>query len=327
MWPSQAIRLVALVLASYFIIKVLQFPKEFQQWIDLNIDLVPSNGKDNVRPPQDPRNLLSIWSKWQDFRCRCWFLLRWGIPFYIAETALLLFFKVPHIPFRGAGVFLLNGIMMQGLLIPASIMLLILVTDAVLMAVRLVENCFPGDLNHLDDKAAIWPEEALKKYGTRFTLEQNPDAARAWVGMRFVVELTKHIYGLISYPLVVTLLMVMACSSYFDNWQIPLAYKLVIAFSLCWLLYWDHRLKAVADKARSNALKSLRVQVFFPPKTRQPDDGKALEGLISMIENYDAMVYKSFTQRPIFLNGLMIMLALLGDSVDYSTLASKLFTG
>lgn len=43
-----------------------------------------------------------------------------------------------------------------------------------------------------------------------------------------------------------------------------------------------------------------------------------------MIENYNEGVYKAFNQRPIFLNTLLIVIALLAESVDYSLLANKL---
>jgi hypothetical protein len=49
-----------------------------------------------------------------------------------------------------------------------------------------------------------------------------------------------------------------------------------------------------------------------------------LEKLISMIENSELVVYQSFVQRPIFRNSLLIVLALLADSADYSFIASKL---
>jgi hypothetical protein len=76
-------------------------------------------------------------------------------------------------------------------------------------------------------------------------------------------------------------------------------------------------------------LKSLHVRVIkclgtdHEAKTRS----EQLDRIISLIENYDETVYKSFTQRPIFQYSLLVVLALLADSVDYALLASKLFMG
>jgi hypothetical protein len=324
-WPSQAMRLVALILAGYFIIEVFCFPKAFTSHFRLRG--LETQATRHLSP-NDLKNyvLLYDWQNWQDVKRRYRYVLIWGAVFYIVEIVLFLYFGIPNIPYRGDSMFLLNGALLQGLLVPASIILLVLVTDAVKMAVNLVERCFP---DNLDDEEVKWPEETLIKYADYFNLLDDRNDVREWVGMRFIAGLTKHIYGLIGYPLVIALLVVVACSSYFDNWQIPMVLKLMIGFSLGWLLFWDHRLKKAAEKARGNALKLLRARVINwlgrgdEAKTRS----EQLDRLISMIENYDEVVYKSFIQRPIFQYSLLIMLALLADSVDYALLASKLFMG
>jgi hypothetical protein len=78
------------------------------------------------------------------------------------------------------------------------------------------------------------------------------------MSMRFVNELTEAIYRMIGYPLVVALLIVLARNSYFDNWVMPTALKIIIAYSLGMLLYLDYRLKNKTDEARTAVLKTLR---------------------------------------------------------------------
>jgi hypothetical protein len=149
-----------------------------------------------------------------------------------------------------------------------------------------------------------------------------------WISVRFIGELTRQIYGFIGSPLIVALLLVLACSSYFDNWIMPFYMKLSIGFCVGWLLYWDQRLKRAADTARENALATLRLRAMkFQSQDRAGPVSAQLERLISMIENDEATVYKPFTQRPIFMNTLLIMVALLADSTDYFLLASKLLGG
>lgn len=324
-WPSQAVRFVAFILASYFILEVFRFPKAFISHFHLK-----ELGKKATEhlSADDLQNyvLLYDWQNWQDFKRRCLYVLIWGTVFYSIEIMLFQFFGIPNVPYRGDSMFLLNGTLLQGLLVPAAIILLVLVTDAVKVTVHLVERSFPDDL---DDEEVKWPEETLMKYATHFNLQCKRNDMSEWVGMRFIAELTKRIYGLIGYPLIIALLIVVASSSYLDNWQIPMALKLMIGFSLGWLLFWDHSLKKAAEKARGNALKSLRVRVIncLGADNETKARSEQLDRLISIIENYDETVYKSFTQRPIFQYSLLIVLALLANSVDYALLASKLFMG
>lgn len=326
MWPSQAIRLVAVVLAGYFTIEAMRFPKEFTNWLKKHFCL---RGLEERRTRQHSRGamqnyaLLHEWVDWRVFKRKR--NLIWGtVILFIVELFTLWSFGVPNVPSRGDSIYSLNLILLQGLLVPAALILLVVVSDTLITAVNLVEQCFPDDV---ENSAAKWPPITLKKYATRFNLPHDRNDLGEWVGMRFIIGLTGHIYRIIGYPLVIALLTVLACFSYFDNWEMPVYIKLSIGLCLVWLLFWDHRLKITADKARESALKSLRARVI---RYQQGDDqtktsGGQLERLIGMIENYDEVVYQSFTQRPIFLNSLLIMIALLADSVDYATLASKLF--
>lgn len=326
MWPSQAIRLGAFILAGYFIIEVAHFPQTFTWWLEKHFCLREPDKQATSQLPtcaQTYSPLLHQWQEWKEKPRKYHFVLGFSILFAV-EVIVLGIFGFPHVPYRGADMFSLNIVLLQGLLLPASLILLVLVSDATIEAVKLVEKFFPDDAG---ENTNLWPQDCLGKYALHFNLQDAHDV-HEWVGMRFIVDLTRQIYGFIGYPLIIALLIVLASSSYFDNWIMPIYMKLSIGLCLGWLLYWDQRLKKVADTARENALKSLRFRAIrYQGDDRTKTRSAQLERLIGLIENYDAMVYKSFTQRPIFLNSLLIMIALLADSVDYYMLASKLFHG
>ncbi|HEY8219144.1 MAG TPA: hypothetical protein VIF86_03505 [Methylobacter sp.] len=317
MWPSQAIRLVAVVLAGCFAIKVMRFPSEFTSWLKEHFCLVKieEGRRAKQSPPETMQNfaVLHEWIGWKVYKRKRNLILGAAILFII-EIFVLWFFGIPNVPSRGNSIFSLNFILLQGLLVPAALILLVVVSDALIAAVNLVERCFPDD----SEANAKWPPITLENYAMQFNLLYDKDDLSEWVGMRFIVELTRHIYKIIGYPLVIVLLIVLGCFSYFDNWEMPVYIKIGIGLSLVWLLFWDLRLKKMADNARGSALKSLRARAICyqqgdaDTKTR----GGQLEKLIGMIESYEVVVYKSFTQRPIFLNSLLIMIALLAGSVD-----------
>lgn len=307
--PSQAIRFIAFILASYFIIKVFRFPKEFTNWLEdsFNIESI-GNYADNL--------VLDDWLKWNNSDKRYYIPLGFSAVFYFICVGVLLYFGMPQVPYRGDYLFALNQILMIGLLVPAFCILLWAVTESVRKAVDLIGNCFPDNLT----KSVKWHSNMLSKYqqADYFNLVIEDDA-HEWVGMRFIVELTKRIYAFIGYPMVVILLMAIARSSYFDNWQMPNSLKLVIGFSVVWLWYWDYRLKKAADVARNNALKSLQARIIRYKKVDKSENTiEQLEKLMEMIKDYDASVYKGFMQRPIFSYSLLVMLAVMMDSVDIS---------
>jgi hypothetical protein len=316
LWPSQAIRFFAFILAGFFILRVSGFPRAFSMWLKQNKMLPAAESADFP--------LLNQWRNWREKHCkRNWI---WGfIALFSLEIIMLWFSGFPGVPFRGEELFSLNILLLQGLLLPASLILLVLVSDAVIAAVALVECCLFDDA---DEHRIRWPSDALTRFSTQYEVPDSRNHLNEWISVRFIGELTRQIYGFIGSPLIVALLLVLACSSYFDNWIMPFYMKLSIGFCVGWLLYWDQRLKRAADTARENALATLRLRAMkFQSQDRAGPVSAQLERLISMIENDEATVYKPFTQRPIFMNTLLIMVALLADSTDYFLLASKLLGG
>lgn len=304
MWPSQAVRLIALLLTGYFIYEAFMFPPEFTKWLTKHLYLT------NKKP--------EIINKWAEININTIFIVLTLL--YIIETALFFLLGIPNTPYRGEYIFSLNIILMQGLLAPAFLILLVLVSYAAIKAVKSVEYFH----EEIQTPQTNWPIETLDERATPFNIKSSD--AHEWASMFFVIELTKRIYKFIGYPLIIALLIVLARSNYFDNLQMPLALKLIIGFSLVWLGYCDYRLKRATEKARENALKSLRTKVIaYKGNNTKINRGEQLERLIAMIENADEVVYKPFSQRPIFIYSLLIIVAWKADSIDYNALLDKFF--
>ncbi|MDO9105248.1 MAG: hypothetical protein Q7U57_09835 [Methylovulum sp.] len=336
MWPSEGLRLLALMLAGYFIIETLRFPKQFNGWLAGHFNL-PGFCTDQTLDewkqthPASLRGhnylLLIEWLDWKNWKNtkiewhgktlgkRWFYSLGWVIVFYGVFSCVFSYFGNTKIPYRGENMWQLDALLTRGLLVPAFIFLLVLVVDTVSKAVDLAGKCFPDEP---DGEEVVWPDSTLARYANLLTMGRGD--LQEWVGMRFIDELNRRIYAMIGYPLIIALLMVVARSSYFDNWNAPVAFKLVIASSLALLLYGDYRLKKSAEKARKNALKSLKRKAI---QYKGMSQGEKLEQLITLIENFAEDAYKPFSKRPIFLHSLLIVIALLVDSIDYSLLASK----
>jgi len=360
MWPTEAIRLIALILASYFIVEVCRFPNHFTVWLEHHFQLPqlaemrtrcrgfdrfaarcfpnerywkgpwariknwifgkpdPEGSNTELAAKLEGYAVLNDWLAWRNTPRRLVSGLVLAIAFYAFATSLFTSFGAPRLPARGEAILFLDHFLMRGLLVPAFALLLMLVIDAVWTAVRLLNRSFPDEGDR--SEAIRWPEPTLTAYAEKFKLATNEMGP--WVGMRFVEELTKRLYGIIGYPLIVALLLVIARSNINDNYVMPIAFKLVIVSSLMLLFMSDHALKKAADGARKRALRQLRARVT---QCQGDDTGIRLERLVGMIEETEGVVYQSFTQRPIFRGSLLLLAALLADFADYSTLASKLF--
>ncbi|MFA5983260.1 MAG: hypothetical protein WC782_04535 [Methylococcaceae bacterium] len=316
MWPSEAIRLFGFIIASFYIVQVWQFPQRFtQNWLNPHFHLEQS--KDY------PQTIIHHWLNWQNSNQRWLYPILYALVFSVVSVVIYKYFGSYHIPSRDETLRLLDDLLLRGLLFPAFSFLLFLVIDAAILCVRLTNSCFSTEEDSNPSlKPLQWPATTLAKYAEIFDMEQRD--LQEWVSMRFIVELNKRIYRIIGFPLVIALLMVISRSSYFDNWNVAASFKIVICTSLCFLIYWDVQLKKAADSSRKMAVKSLQ-QRALAYSSANPANAAKLDKLVLMIENYDEGFYKSFSQRPIFLNSLLLLLALLADQIDYSLLSSNLF--
>jgi hypothetical protein len=90
------------------------------------------------------------------------------------------------------------------------------------------------------------------------------------------------------------------------------------------LIYWDYQLKRAVDKAKNNALNLLR-QKAMKYKFDAGHRGDKINQLITFIEQDADSTYNALNQRPIFINCLLILLAILADyAIDYTQLVNKL---
>jgi len=332
MWPSEGMRFFSLLLAGYLIIDAYRCSAGFENWLREHFERylgalplpVEQRYIDRLFKPENRhrkgRNLLQEWVSWSDKSARLARVAIRTVFFFSFGFGIFLVLGSPHVPFRGEGIRLLDDVLLRGMLVPAFILLLFLVTDAAHFAANLIEQTYIEN----SSQRVFWPTKTCRGYANKFKLGQ--DDMHEWISMRFAHQLSAGVYRVIGYPMAVVLFMIVSRSRIFDNWVTSDALKIVIGLSVAYLLYCDFRLKKAVDKARQTALKSMRERaVAYKGDKHREGRGEQLERLISILETSDEMAYKSFTQRPIFLNSLLILAALLADTADFSVLASKLF--
>lgn len=322
MWPTEGLRFIALIAASYLIIQAYQFPYQIKVWIKngfskdeaLKIGVIwgwfvkfisESNNKSK-----------SLTTDWQDYKeNRWWVAVIKTVVFYGLGLGVLLLFGLPHTPFRGEGIRMLDNILLRGMVVPAFLLLLFLVTDAAQIAISLISQLKNGSsLRGICSKKYVFKE--VQKY----KLEYND--MHEWISMRFIQELSAGVYRIIGTPMIVVLVIVLSRSSVFDNWTMPISLNVVIGLSVAYLLYCDYQLKKETEAACEYAIKTLQERSFGYKmgEASQKDKAEQLDRLIDLLKNSDEMVYKTFIERPIFVNSLYILVALLADMASYSWL-------
>lgn len=269
-WPSEMLRLIALLLAIHFMIKA-------------HVDLVANQTEVTNRffpkssPPSEkwswrnPRLGLRRWLKehpdwvgsdtpfsakdaWSAYLVRNQFwprFIRIGALFVIYlcfSVGVFTLFPQPVTPARGPTAFSFDF----WILFPTVIAMMIL-TFYVVDAIRLNSNFIriftygvtkwePGILPGLERIPPL-EEKDLPRYRDIF----------------FVAQRTEAVAPLIWYPLIVLTLMFVARSSFFDNWSWPLSLILIFTLNAMWAIGSAAFLRRAAEQLRDAALANLQM--------------------------------------------------------------------
>jgi hypothetical protein len=58
---------------------------------------------------------------------------------------------------------------------------------------------------------------------------------------------------------------------------------------------------------------------------RDPELAEQMERLVTLVENYNEGAFRPFTQRPLFINSLLVLAAMAVDATDNLSLVLRLF--
>src|SRR5437764_8500270 len=118
----------------------------------------------------------------------------------------------------------------------------------------------------------------------------------------FVARRTQVVAPLIWYPLIVLTLLVVARSSFFDNWTWPASLVLIAAITAAWALGSAILLRRAAEQLRETALNDLRRFRLVG----QESDAKrqTFDELIAEIRDLKASAFAPLTDQPFLSTGL-----------------------
>jgi hypothetical protein len=305
-WPSEMLRLLALLLAIHFLIKA---------WLDLRANqqtLTDGYHLAKLRPEiwswKQIRMGLRRWhkvhGKWlkpgaQVTAKEAWraYLLRnqfW--PRVIRVSALSLIygafsfglsrlFPEPLVPARGTTAAVAHWWILRAA-VAGLIVLMFYVVDAIRLNTNFIRIVTGG--------VTKWEPE-LEMGSGRIPPLTREDLAR-YYDIEFVAERTEAVAPLIWYPLIVLALMVLARSAYFDNWSWPVSLVLIFTINALWAFGASIFLRRAAEQLRRTAVRSLeflRVKSYNNPERRQ-----MFEELIAEIRGLKRGAFAPLSEQP-----------------------------
>jgi hypothetical protein len=264
-WPTEMLRLIAFMLAIFFMFKASfdlranakRIEAEFSfsplpwtpfRWRDLGIGFEHWQ----MKPPAETSR-FSAEEAWHAYLCRNKFwprFIRIGILFVLYSVfafTILHLFPQPLSPARGEMAFNIDTFVFY----LAGVGLLLLsfyVVDAIQLNSNFI-RMFGREVTKwgrgVVDRSHLSPpltEKELSAYNEIF----------------FVAQRTQAVAPLIWYPLLVLTLLVVARSSFFDNWTWPASLVLIFAITGAWALGSAILLRRAAEQLRETALNDLR---------------------------------------------------------------------
>jgi len=264
-WPTEMLRMIALMLAIFFMIKAsvdlranaskleadfVFAPLPFipLRWRHIGIGLEHWQLNESARTSR-----LSAEEAWHAYLCRNKFwprLIRVGILFllyFVFAFIILRLTPQPLSPARGEAAFMFDAtaFILAGI---GMLLLSFYVVDAIQLNSNFV-RMFAREVTK-------WGRHVIKQSHRSPPLTE--EQLSPYQEIFFIAQRTQAVAPLIWYPLIVLTLLILARSSFFDNWTWPIGLVLIYAITAAWAVGSAILLRRAAEQLRETALNDLR---------------------------------------------------------------------
>lgn len=319
-WPANGIRLIAILLAGYFLYRVKRQLAENNERVKEEYSLKEENvqAKDTKAIEsllsrllidrwkecfsKNPVEFVLLWSHYLKLRggdcCskRVLLMLFLYIVSFMAFSQIG-FLDMPRTPFRGASSFYVNEVVLF-----LAILLYLLLTFLI------------ADISHLSShfikKMAlcnvIWSEKVMTSY-EKYRLPEG--VVKNKILMDFIYQQANAINMFIYYPFIILFLIIISRSYYFDNWQITPLLLFIFIFTALITIGSAIRLRNATQEAKQFILaklegdhvESLAQDAWY----RREKNADKIKLLINEIKDLKGGVFQPLSHHPIVLSLLM----------------------
>jgi hypothetical protein len=324
-WPTEMLRLIAFTLAIFFMFRASfdlranakKIEAEFSfarlketpfRWRDLGIGFEYWQMKE---PPETDR--FPAEDAWHAYLCRSKFWPRcirisvlFVLYFVFAATVFVLF-PEPLPPARGVAAFKFDTLAF----VLAGVGLLLL-SFYVVDAIQLNSNF----IRMFGREVTKWGRSVLDRSLRSPPLSE--EELSAYHEIFFVAQRTKVVAPLIWYPLLVLTLLLVARSSFFDNWTWPPSLVLIFSITAAWALGSAILLRRAAEQLRETAINDLR---WYRLKSQESETKRhAFDELIGEIRSLKTGAFAPLTEQP-FVQAVLLP----GGGLGLLAVAQRLF--
>jgi len=149
------------------------------------------------------------------------------------------------------------------------------------------------------EKMPKWSQSTMKQFATELD-EEDAAPMREWILIHLIAKRTDTVGKLIFYPVIVWFIIFISRSYYFDNWQTPIGLAVVI--SLAAVFAWSSAfvLRRSAERARKDAVHRLKTDLVSVLSQKDPDQDqvKRIEFVIKEISDVREGAFAPYTQHP-----------------------------
>jgi hypothetical protein len=305
-WPSEMLRLIALMLAIHFMVKagidlranerelgerfsLDPLPKTPFCWHHLGLGLEQWHTTRSDNSGTEPE--FSAQEAWHAYLCRNKFwprFIRIGVLFtlyFLFSFIIFRLFPPPPAPARGDLAFQFDRVVI--FLTAIGMMIL---SFYVVDAIQLNSNF----IRMFARVVTKWGDKVLDESWRSPPL--NEDELSAYNEIFFVADRTQVVARLIWYPLIVLTLMIVARSSFFDNWTWSPGLLAIYGINACWALGSAILLRRAAEQLRDATLANLQLSRV---KGRAIEAKRAaFDELIAEIRGLKKGAFAPLTEQP-----------------------------
>lgn len=237
-------------------------------------------------------------------------VIRMVLVYVLLALMLMLLLGFPNTPYRGKVSLCVNYILLI-LSVLLMMVLIFLVVDATRLSLKFIRGLKGPTTNWPDERtdpfkpnaedqdedsdsgSAQLPEDSGTK--SNKTLEGLDE----WLDIKFIAAHTEAVGKLIYYPFIILLIMFVARTPYFDNWDFPISLIIIFLLNSTYALVCAMRLRREAEKTRELAIKRLKKELVKAAAGRSTRSTEQIKAMIEDVRSIQQGAYSPFSENPV----------------------------
>jgi hypothetical protein len=326
-WPTEMIRVIALILSLAFLSLSKRWLKGNNKTIHDEFALKDNNEKKSNGELNNTAvsKALDVNTKWKEYlsgstlgKRRQW-IISVSAVYYLLCIIIFIIFGFPNNPVRSSFSTYFNLILLLVLVIPVFLYLTFFILDTIMLCRKFITQ--------FSEKQPQWNIESLEKFAKKLTKKPEPppeepgpspkesdspskdtehrekDTAVAalseWMLVQLIARRTDVVGKLFFFPFIVWSLIIISRLHYFDNWHTPLG--LIIIISLSAVLAWVYavNLRRSAEKLRRSVIKRLDQQLvgIYADDPENKADATFIQHVLKEVKDLKTGAFASYVQQ------------------------------